>query len=158
MKVIAQSDTQLILEDKPWLLGIFMIAMALVFLAGSMALLGDGEILGGVMMGSIGVGAPLLIGALMVRRVRLNLDRTTGRITRTSRSVAGLTEVTFALDRLKHAQVGVSTDSDGSTCRTELKLRNPDEIVPFTSYYTSGRKPERLCNAVNAWLGVASAG
>ena len=132
--------------------------MALVFLSGSMAILGEGEILGGVVMGSIGVGVPLLIGALMVRRVRLKLDRTTGRITRKSRSVAGLTEVTFALDRLKHAQVGVSTDSDGSTCRIELKLRGPDEIVPFTNYYTGGRKPERLCSTVNAWLGVASAG
>jgi hypothetical protein len=30
--------------------------------------------------------------------------------------------------------------------------------VPFTSYYTSGRKPEQMADAVNEWLTAAGAG
>jgi hypothetical protein len=151
MKVILWSDRQLVLEDKPWLIGILMIVMALVFLAGSMALFSSGEIFGGMMMGLVGVGVPLLIGALMVKRVRLTLDRDTGTISRISRSIQGLTHTTYALDRLTEARVDVSTDSDGTTYRMELHLSGPAEVVPFTSYYTSGRKPEQMCAAVNDW-------
>lgn len=151
MKVIHWSDRQLILEDKPWLIGVMMIVMALVFLAGGMALFRAGEIFGAVMMGLLGVGVPLLIAAVMVQRVRLILDRDTGTISRTSRSVRGLSHTTYALDRLTEARVDASTDSDGTTYRLHLHLSDPAEIVPFTSYYTSGRKPERLCAAVNEW-------
>ncbi|MCU0902245.1 MAG: hypothetical protein MUE83_00015 [Tabrizicola sp.] len=152
MRVIHRSDTLLVLEDRPWFIGIFMIAMALVFLAASMALISEGLVLGGVFMGLLGGGVPVLIGALMVRRVRLTFDRQAGRLIRTSRSVSGLQRGEYALDRLVEAKVGVSYDSDGNTYRTELSLRDPPETVPFTSYYTSGKKPDRMTEAINDWL------
>lgn len=153
MKVIHRTDTLLMIEDKPWLLGILMIVMALIFAFGGMAMLISGESFGGLMMFLVGVGVPVLIGAVMVQRVRLTFDRSAGTLTRTRRSVLGLTQTTHALDRLKRARVGVSTDSDGSTYRMELDLRDPVETVPFTSYYTSGRRPEEMARAVNDWLG-----
>jgi hypothetical protein len=156
MKVLHQSETMLMLEDRPWLIGILMIVMALVFAFGAMALIAAGEVLGGLLMGLIGVGVPVLIGALMVQRVRLTLDRQTGQITRTRRSVLGLTQQTYPLHRLKGAQVGVSTDSDGSTYRMELCLADPPETVPFTTYYTSGQRPERMAEAVESWLRTAA--
>lgn len=152
MKVIHRSNQLLILEDRPWFLGIAMIAMALMFVGGSLALIGQGEILGGLFLGLLGGGVPILIAALMVRRVRLTLDRQAGRLTRTSRSVAGLRQQVYALDRLVEAKVGVNYDSDGNTYRTELHLQSPPETVPFTSYCTNGRKPERMAEAVNDWL------
>ena len=51
------------------------------------------------------------------------------------------------------SRVGISTDSDGVTYRTELDLRDPVETMPFTTYYTSGRRPEEMARAVNDWLG-----
>lgn len=152
MKVIHRSDTLLVLEDRPWFIGIFMIAMTLVFLAGSMALINEGKVLGGTFMGLLGGGVPLLIGALMVRRVRLTFDRRSEQLTRTSRSVRDLRQEVYALGRVTEAKVGVSYDSDGNTYRTELALRDPAETVPFTSYYTSGRKPDRMAEAINEWL------
>lgn len=152
MKIIHDTDQSLMIEDQPWLIGILMIVMALVFAFGGMALLASGEVFGGAMMLLIGVGVPVLIGALMVQRVRLTFDRGTGTVTRTRRSVLGLTVSTHALDRLDQARVGVSTDSDGTTYRMELDLRDPPEVVPFTSYYTSGRRPEEMARAVNDWL------
>lgn len=153
MKVIHRTDALLMIEDQPWLLGILMIVMALVFAFAGIAMLISGEAFGGLMMFLVGVGVPVLIGAVMVQRVRLTFDRTAGTLTRTRRSVLGLTRTTHALDRLECARVGVSTDSDGSTYRTELDLRNPVETVPFTTYYTSGRRPEEMVRAVNDWLG-----
>ena len=152
MKVIHHSDTVLVLEDRPWFIGIFMIVMTLVFLGGGMTLIGEGQLLGGVVMSLLGGGVPLLIGALMVRRVRLTFDRPSGQLSRTSRSVRDLRHEVYSLDRLVEARVAVSTDSDGSTYRTELYLRDPPETVPFTSYFTSGRKPQRMTEAVNDWL------
>jgi len=152
MKVIHRSDTLLMIEDRPWLIGILMIGTALIFLAGSMALLSSGETFGGLMMGLIGVGVPVLIGALMVQRVRLTFDRKAGQITRMRRSVLGLTRVTYPLDRLVEARVGASRDGDGTTYRMELRLADPVETVPFTSYHTSGRKPDEMAQAVNDWL------
>lgn len=158
MKVIHRTATQLVIEDKPWMIGVMMIGMALVFLFGSMKILADGEILGGILLGLVGVGVPLVIGAVMVQRVRVVLDRTTGEVRRTSRSVRGLTEVTYPLDRVTGASLGVSSDSDGPAYRLELALRDPVETLPFTTYYTSGKRPDRLCEAVNDWLGESAAG
>ena len=152
MKVIHRTDSLLMIEDQPWLIGILMIVMALTFAFGSMALLASGELFGGLMMLLIGVGVPVLIGALMVQRVRLTFDHAAGTLTRTRRSVLGLSRTTRALDRLDRARVGVSTDSDGTTYRMELVLRDPPETVPFTTYYTSGGRPEAMAQAVNDWL------
>ena len=155
MKVIHRSDTILVLEDRPWLLGLLLILFALVFAFGGMAMMADGKPLGGAFFGLFGAGIPLLIAALMVRRVRVSLDRSTGQIKRIERSVRGLTRVTHALDRLQEAKVAISHDSDGNTYRTELRLTGPEETVPFTSYYTSGPKPEAMAQAVNDWLTAA---
>ncbi|MDP3193935.1 sodium/calcium exchanger protein [Tabrizicola sp.] len=152
MKVIHRTDNLLMIEDRPWFIGILMIVMALVFAFGGMAILASGEIFGGVMMLLIGVGVPLLIGALMVQRVRLTFDRSAGTVTRTRRSVLGLTQTMHRLDRLDRARVGVSTDSDGTTYRMELDLRDPPEMLPFTTYHTSGKRPEEMAQAVNDWL------
>ena len=145
----------MMIEDQPWFIGIMMIIMALVFAFGGMAILASGQIFGGVMMLLIGVGVPVLIGALMVQRVRMTFDRRAGTVTRTRRSVLGLTQTTHALNRLDRARVGVSTDSDGTTYRMELDLRDPPEMVPFTTYHTSGKRPEAMAQAVNDWLGTA---
>lgn len=152
MKTIHRTDTLLVIEDQPWLIGILMIVMALVFAFGGMALLASGEAFGGLMMFLVGTGVPLLIGALMVQRVRLSFDRGAGTVTRTRRSVLGLTQTVHPLDRLDRARIGVSTDSDGSTYRMELEFRDPSEMVPFTTYYTSGKRPEAMAKAVNDWL------
>jgi hypothetical protein len=158
MKVIHRTDAMIIVEDRPWLIGALMIVMVLVFLAGGMALAASGAVLGGLMMGLIGGGLPLVIAGLMVQRVRLTLDRDAGTVTRTRRSVLGLGQTAHDLHRVEKARVAVSSDSDGSTYRMELMLRDPTEILPFTTYYTSGKGPEQMAEAVNDWLSAGSAG
>ena len=66
MKIIHRSDRMLVLEDQPWLVGMLMIGMVLIFAFGGMALLASGETFGGLMMFFVGTGVPLLIGALML--------------------------------------------------------------------------------------------
>jgi hypothetical protein len=152
MKVIHQTARQLVIEDRPWLIGVLLIAMALCFLAAGMATLMSGVLLGGMFMLLLGGGVPLLIAGMLVQRVRMTFDRDTGQVTRTCKSLAGLTRTSHALHRLERARVGARTDSDGATYRMELDLRNPPEVVPFTSYYTNGKRPEKMAQAVNGWL------
>lgn len=152
MKVIHRSDSLLMLEDRPWVLGVLLIAMAMVFLFGGMAMIGEGKLVGGALFGLFGASVPLLIGALMVKRVRLALDLGSGQLTRTSRSLRGLTQDGYPMERLVRATVGASVDSDGTTYRMELLLEAPNEIVPFTSYYTNGNKPQLMADTVNGWL------
>jgi hypothetical protein len=53
MKVIHRSDTLLVLEDRPWLMGSFMIAMSLCFMAGGLAMMGEGMLLGGALFAAV---------------------------------------------------------------------------------------------------------
>ncbi|MBN8632467.1 MAG: hypothetical protein J0L76_16630 [Rhodobacterales bacterium] len=152
MKVILRTDQVLMIEDSPWRIGILMIGLALALAFAGMVMLRAGELFAGLIMLLIGVGVPVVIGASMVQRVRLTFDRAAGTVTRTRRSVLGLTQTTHALDRLERARVDVSTDSDGSTYRMELDFRDPPEMVPFTTYHTNGGKPEAMTRAVNDWL------
>lgn len=152
MKVIHRSEKLLILEDRPWLLGLFLIAMALIFFFLGMAIVAKGMIFSGLFMGLIGGGLPLLFAALMVRRVRLTFDRQTGQLTRTQRSIRDLVQISHAIGRLVEATVDFNTEGDGVTYRMDLRLQDPPEIVPFTSYYTSGRKPQQMAQVVNDWL------
>lgn len=152
MKVIHRSDTLLVLEDRPWRLGLTMIVMAVGFLAFALSLFSDGEVAGGIMLGLIGVGVPLGIGSLMVQRVQLRLDRSTGLVTRTCRSVRGLTQETYPLRRLAEARVDSNRGNNGGTHRMELRLVKPPAEVPFTSYHSGGSQAEQMANAVNSWL------
>ncbi|MFN4193647.1 MAG: hypothetical protein ACK4FR_11950 [Tabrizicola sp.] len=152
MKVIHRSDQLLVIEDRPWFIGLALIAMTLVSIFGGLQLVASGKAFGGMVLLLLGAGVPLVIAALMVRRVRLTFDRSERTLTRVSRSVRGLTRHSYALERLQSAQLGVSTDSDGSTWRTELRLSDPAETVLFTDYYTSGCGPERMVDVVNDWL------
>lgn len=153
MKVIHRSDALLMIEDRPWLIGAMMILAALLFLFGGMALIGQGQLIGGLAMILIGAGVPLLMAALMVQRVRVTFDRTSGRLTRTVRSVRGLHQTVHALDRLTAARVGAKSDGDGTAYRLELVLDGPAEVLPFTICYSGGRRAERLCAEVSDWLG-----
>lgn len=96
MKLIHATTTHLVIEDRPWLIGILRIVVALGFLEGGMTLWASGQYLGGLMLVLVGGGVPLLIAGLMVQRVRLTFDRKAGQITRTCRSVRGLMQETFA--------------------------------------------------------------
>lgn len=58
-----------VIEDRPWLIGIPMIVMALVYLFGAFHLIESGHAFGGLMLFLEGMA--LLICALMVRQVRL---------------------------------------------------------------------------------------
>lgn len=100
----------------------------------------------------VGVCVPLLIGSLMVRRVRLTFDQDEGTLTRTCRTLRGLARDNYPLQRLERAELGSMNDSDGTPWRTELPLKAPLEAVPFTSHCTNGTGPERMVGIVNDWL------
>lgn len=56
MKVIHRSDQLLVIEDRPWVIGILMIVLALVFLFGAFKLFEAGQGFGGLTMLLVGAG------------------------------------------------------------------------------------------------------
>ena len=158
MKVSHETADLPTVGGRPWLIGILMIVLALVFAFAGMAILASGQVFGGLLMLLVVVGVPVLIAALMVQRVRLTFDGSAGQVTRARRSVLGLTRETCPLDRLVEARIEASTDSDGTTHRMALRFRKPLDRLPFTTCNSSGNRPGQMAVAVNAWLTRAGQG
>jgi hypothetical protein len=153
MKIIESSATQLVLDDRPWIIGAALIVGTIAFLASGLFLMNSGEVFGGLMLIFVGGGVCLLLAAILVQRVRLTFDRSTCSITRIRRAAFGLKVTNYDLARLQRAVIVEHYDDGSTTYGMELVLTKPDEQVKFVIYSTSGNKPKQMCDAVNAWLG-----
>ena len=155
MKVVANNNSHLIVEDQPWLLGLLLIGMFLAFLAGGIFQFMEGQVGGSVALIGLGCGLSLLLLVTVVRRTRFTFDRENGQLTQTVRTIAGLTETTVALDRVTRAFVEESVDSDGTTYRVCLSLSGPDQTILISTSYSSGRRSHaQMADRINAWIGA----
>lgn len=152
MKIVFRSDTLLEIEDWPWLIGILMISLGLPSLFAGIALIGEGALLGGAVFGLVGGVILGRFAAPSMERTRLILDRNSGQITRTGRSLFGQRQQSYALIRLVGARVGGKVEPDLAFW-TELVLKDPPEILRLNSCYTSDLKPGQVARVVNDWLG-----
>lgn len=155
MRIVEKSDQRLVIEDRPWPTGLFLAATSLwllfpVFQGNPAALLKDGG------LRAVFAALALFLTAAIAQRVRLTFDRDSGRITRTSWSVLGRRERSWALRRLREARAAGSRDEGLWSDRMELRLVDPLETVPITGYRTSGGGPDRMALAVDAWLRAAA--
>ena len=150
MKITEHPDGTLVVEDRPWIMALALICMALfsVFLAWEGVFGGEGWPV--FLTGLILLGCTIAAMRLAVRRVRLSLDpaRRTARLDVRDRS--GHRREEWPLDRLKPAVVEVRRD-DGETYRVALCFadRRP---LPLTAYYSGGSGADRAKDAINGWL------
>lgn len=158
MKVIEDTATRLVIEDRPWLLGGILICGILLCLALSMGLWSASPWL------TLGFGlATLLLVACFVafvRRVLVIFDRSAGALVIRTRSLTGQVEQSLALDDVTGAMVettrSTSTASNGGqttsvTHRPVLTTRSGS--LPLTQVYSSGTGAEEIAHAINRWLG-----
>jgi hypothetical protein len=108
---------------------------------------------------------PMLIGGvvfllffLLPSILTVEADRTTGLVTITHRSLLRKKTREIPISQIEVVRLGshTSTDSDGTstTYRVEIMLKN-GEIVPFRSYYSSGRRrKESQAGQLREYLGV----
>ena len=157
MKPILVSRDRLILRSRPWLLGIGLICVMLVFF---------GITVDQSLKSAPDAWKPLMIFgifaevfSLFVRQVVVVFDRPAGTVVIHTRTVFGSTAATHSLTGLTAAKIEADTsdssDSIGGTSKPTHRpvLRYSDgKSVPITTIFSGGDGAETTAKAVNAWL------
>jgi len=99
MKVTRNLPQQLIVEDRPWLISLMLVAFILIFAAASIGAFAEGQLLGGVLLG-LGAGIGGVAMFLFSRRVQVVFDRPSDTITIKRRTMRGTTVVRHRLSNL----------------------------------------------------------
>lgn len=156
MRILESSPRRLILEDRPWALGIVLTLAILLPLLLALATWRESLWLAFAM----GLVASLFGIAFVafVRRVIVIFDRDAGAVVIRTASLMGQTESTHALPGISHAGVETSinrsTSSSGvPTSRTHRTvLHVAGKVVPLTEVHSAGDGAERMAAAINTWL------
>jgi len=154
MKITRDTPDQLIIENRPWLIGGFLIVFTLIFVAVGLAAITYGEGVMGYAFVFFGGGAGMLAFAVFVRRVQVIFDRAAGSIRFRRKSVFGSSDVTHDLKHLDRAVVESSYSGDsGATHRCVIILSGGMSagVHPLTMAYSSGPGAQRAADAINAW-------
>ncbi|MEP5729033.1 MAG: hypothetical protein ABJL67_06635 [Sulfitobacter sp.] len=153
MKVTRDTAEQLIVENNPIWLAIFVSVFGLVFVGIGLSMLsttlGSGLlfIMGGLI---IGFG----FNVIFIRRTQLILDAPRDLVELRRRSWIKYTAITWQLHHLERAIVETSQSGDTPTHRAALVFNGGMDagIHPMTLVYTSGRGAARAESAINRWL------
>lgn len=152
MKIKRNTPTQLILENNPIWLAVFVTVFALTFTG-----IGLINLTAEPMMGAMFVGGGLFFGVVFnmvfVRRTQLILDATARSVELRRRSWFGYTRLTWDLQHLGPAHVQTSFPSDRQTHRPAIDITGGMDAGthPLTLVYSSGAGARRAVQAINTW-------
>lgn len=178
MRILEQSQNQLVIELRPtglWVLCIFLFLLFFVLgfgmhyilpfaldrfsFGGASGLMSGGSIPG---MNILGYASflPLAIAVFLLKTRRLSFNRAAQMITINAKGLLGRSEKTYPMATFQGAALASSRSSDsGTTYRAVLHFSDQNGVVNVTPYSTSGSGPSRTVNAINTWFGpVVQAG
>lgn len=150
VKIVRETSSETVLEDRPWLLGLLLIgaivtAAALLFLAWE-----TGNLV--VALAASAVGAAAYVSLVKaVRLSRLTL-RSSGQATLSIRDHTGWTHRDFPPGTLR-AGLESHRSSDGATFRPVLLIDGEDgvERVPLTAYFGSHDRSKAAVARIEDW-------
>lgn len=148
MKVTRNTEDRLIVEDRPLLVTIVLGVLFLGTLAGAISAFAAGEFAVGVFFTCFTAFVALFI-FVFVRRVQVIFDRLSGTLTFRAQNLMGYKEIVHPLDDLSHA---IKEGYDTSRCVLVFDKGMSEGTHPVTTYSTSGPRPQRITDAINAWL------
>ncbi|AZV76582.1 hypothetical protein EBB79_00835 [Parasedimentitalea marina] len=157
MKIIRNTPQQLIVANKPWLIGIALILFILAFVgAGLLTAIEEPKF--GIPFALFGGGIGAACFVAFVRRVQVIFDCSSNLITIRKQSLYAYSEDTHPLSQLNKAvlETTVSSMNNGNAStmyRPSLDIGGT--LHPMVTSYTNTRGPARLVNAVNKWLQAA---
>ncbi|OUS36763.1 hypothetical protein A9Q94_07825 [Rhodobacterales bacterium 56_14_T64] len=153
MKVARNTPQQLILANKPWLIGCALAAFIVLFV-GAGLMVATEEPLPGFLFALFGGGIGAACFVAFVRRVQVIFDRDSNLISIRTRSVYAYTQDTYPLPQLRKAvlETAISSANNGNAStmyRPSLDIGGT--LHPMVTSYTSTGGPARLVNAINKW-------
>ncbi|CAD0186391.1 hypothetical protein RUESEDTHA_03299 [Ruegeria sp. THAF57] len=157
MKVTRNTPNQLILSNRPWLIGVMLVFFILCFVGAGLTMISEGN-WSGILVALFGGGMGFGAFCIFVRRVQVILDRSTDSILIRRQSIFGYETVRHVLSNLSHAEVETTTSNgnngSSTTHRPVLILGQGMSAGrhPIVSAYVSGHGSHRLVDAVNDWL------
>lgn len=153
MKVTTQTPDLLIIDDRPWFVGLSLGIMALIFVGIGITQVLDGE-LGGLVFVLAVPPFMALFFFIFVRRTQLVLHGPEGWVEIRQRTLLGFNAIRHDLAEIERAIVETSRSSDSDTHRVTLIIPEGQSAGrhPVTQVYTSGGGAERAANAINHWL------
>lgn len=149
MRILEQSENRLILEEKPWFWGLFLVLFILAFAAGGIKSVLDGDytLTAIAMLVVAAVGA---LAAFSIERVWLILDRASGTAELRRRSLRRFRLDVFPLSELAPDRIMIQ--SDEGMLRIALQLASRPEPLQMTSYYQSSGNIRPCAEAARKWL------
>ncbi|MGC1503218.1 MAG: hypothetical protein WA782_03660 [Sulfitobacter sp.] len=153
MKVVRETPDQLIVENNPVGLAIFVSVFGLVFFGIGLSVVGSEPGTGLAFMAG-GLGIAIGFNMIFVRRTQLILDTSRNLVELRRRGWLGYSSQTWELQYLERVIVETSRSGDSDTHRAALVISDGMDAGthPVTWVYSSGRGAERAQNAVNGWL------
>lgn len=150
MKITTHTPDLLIVEDRPWLIGLAMTGFTLFIVVAGVATWADGNPVKGVFI--------LLLAALaggggfwaFVRRSQAVFHRPEGWVELRSRTVTGPSRVRHKLSEIDAALVEDYSDSHRVVLR--IPSGESEGRHPITPVYTSGSHHEAIAATINDWL------
>jgi hypothetical protein len=159
MKIRRNSPDLLIVEDRPWLLGLMIILFILIFCGAGLTMLLSGEWLGLLFFlagGGLGFGAFWAF----VRRVQVVFYRPEGWVEIRRANIMRRLATRFDLAGVHRALVETST-SDGKNLHRVALFVEKGGVTgtkPLTLAYSNVGDHHGVASAINAWLGVSETG
>ena len=158
MKVKHNDPDLLIVEERPWVLGVIFAGGALVLFWVGMVRLIALELAG---FAYIAMGLFLLLFLyLFVRRVQVVFHRPEGWVEIRQRSLTRYDRIRHDLAEIERAMVQTNNSGDGGpTHRVALVIPEGQSKGkhPLTNYYSGGSGADRATKAINGWLDSARA-
>ncbi len=147
MRVIHETDENLVIEDRPWFLAgvVWFLGLAAMLAALTGQMRGTGET---ILVLALGLGAAAIAWHFMPFQ-RLDFDRSSGTFTRTIARVTGKKQETRPLATIQQA---ASQGSWSEGARMErVALLTDDGLYPL-EYGYSGSSRAEVIRAINDWL------
>lgn len=154
MRIEEEGATRLVLVHRPWLLGVALVAALATVAATAWSLARAGDIAGTLM---IGAGVPALAFAIhhFVRPARLVMDRGSGTVELTERTLLGPQVRRAALTDVRGAAVNRSRETyqAGDRRGSRAVILLDKGYLPLSGAYLGHRPAARAVAAITRWLG-----
>ncbi|SFR59006.1 hypothetical protein [Litoreibacter janthinus] len=152
MKVTRNIPEQLVIENRPWVISLALVAGGLLFIGIGLSIFLSGELMGLVFMG-LGL-IPFGMLFAFARRTQVLFLGPEGKVIIRRRSLLGGSTIEHRIDEVSEAIVQSSTGDKGTTYRVALSFPHGQSagIHPLTLVYDNFSDHRGMANIINSWL------